>query len=52
MEKLQKLLSCGAGHKHFDDDLFKPIDNYFKIYRREGIFEIEEQVTELKYVSS
>lgn len=44
MEKLQQLLACGTGHKTLDDDLFKTVDNSLKIYRREGIFEIEDQL--------
>lgn len=48
MENLQQLLSCGKGHKRIDDDLFKSIDNTLKIYRREGIFEIEEQINKLE----
>lgn len=50
MEKLQQLLALGTGHKHLDDDLFKVIDNELKIYRREGIFEIEEQLDKPKYI--
>lgn len=42
MEKLQQLLVRGTGHKRIDDDLFKVVDNSLKIYRREGVFEIEE----------
>lgn len=51
MEKLQQLLARGTGHKRLDDDLFKAVDSSFKIYRREGIFEIEELPHEPEYVS-
>lgn len=51
MEKLQKLLANGTGHKRLDDDLFKDIDYSLKIYRREGVFEIEEQLSEPEYFS-
>lgn len=43
-EKFQLLLTYGTGHKHFNDDLFKTVDDTLKIYRREGVFEIEEQL--------
>lgn len=46
MEKLQQLLARGTGHKRLDDDLFKTVDNSLKIYRRDGIFEIEDQLNE------
>lgn len=46
MEKLQQILSRGTGHKRLDDDLFKSVDDSLKMYRREGIFEIEEQLDE------
>lgn len=49
MEKLQQLLIRGTGHKRLDDDLFKVVDDSLKIYRREGIFEIEEQPDEKEY---
>lgn len=50
MEKLQQLLIRGTGHKRLDDDLFKVVDDSLKIYRREGIFEIEEQPDEKEYI--
>ncbi|VVC29618.1 Zinc finger C2H2-type [Cinara cedri] len=46
MDKLQQIIACGTGHKRLDDDLFKTVDELLRIYRREGIFEIEEQVNE------
>lgn len=49
MEKLQQLLARGTGHKHLDDDLFKDVDYLLKIYRREGVFEIKEQLNEPEY---
>lgn len=49
MERLQKLLVRGTGHKCLNDDLFKVVDDSLKIYRREGIFEIEEQLDEKEY---
>lgn len=52
MEKLQQLLIRGTGHKRLDDDLFKVVDDSLKIYRREGIFEIEEQSNEKEYTSA
>lgn len=51
MEKLQQILARGTGHKRLDDDLFKAVDFSFNIYRREGIFEIEELPKETEYVS-
>lgn len=50
MERLQHIIACGTGHKRLDDDLFKTVDELLKVYRREGIFEIEEQVNEPEYV--
>lgn len=49
MERLQEILARGTGHKCLDDDLFETIDNSLKIYRREGIFEIE-QINEPEYI--
>lgn len=51
MDKLQQILARGTGHKRLDDDLFNAVDNSLKIYRREGIFEIEELPNEPEYVS-
>jgi len=50
MDRLQQLLAHGTGHKRLDDDLFKKVDNLLKIYRREGVFEIEEQSKEPEYI--
>lgn len=52
MEKLQQLSACGTGHKRLNDELFNKVDELLKVYRREGIFEIEEQVNEPEYVSN
>ncbi|KAL5240846.1 hypothetical protein ACI65C_008256 [Semiaphis heraclei] len=46
MEKLQQLLARGTGHKHLDDDLFKSVDDSLKVYRRVGVFEINEEPDE------
>lgn len=49
MEKFHQILARGTGHKSLDDDLFKDVDYSLKIYRREGVFEIEEQLSEPEY---
>lgn len=50
-EKFRLLLSRGTGHKRLDDDLFGAVDGSLKVYRRQGIFEIEEQLDEPGWVS-
>ncbi|XP_050530592.1 zinc finger protein 511 [Daktulosphaira vitifoliae] len=45
-EKFEFILACGSGHKFISDDLFKCVDNVLKVYRREGVFEIESQINE------
>lgn len=51
-ERLQMLLARGTGHKRLDDDLFAAVDGSLKVYRRQGIFEIEEQLVEPEWVLS
>jgi len=46
IDRLQQLLACGTGHKRLDDELFKTVDDSLKIYRREGVFDIENQPKE------
>ncbi|XP_050426369.1 zinc finger protein 511 [Adelges cooleyi] len=46
LEKLNKLLACGKRQKSIDDVLFRPIDKLLRIYRRDGIFEIEDEIDE------
>lgn len=48
MEKIKNVLAQGTGHKRLDDDLFKAVDDKLRIYRRVGIFEIEEQPVKKK----
>lgn len=51
MDRLQEILDRGTGHKRLDDDLFKTVDNSLKIYRREGVFDIEKQaIVQPEYV--
>lgn len=42
MDRLQQILASGTGQKRVDDGLFKTVDDSLKIYRREGIFDIEK----------
>lgn len=49
MEKLQKLLVCGTGKKDLNDYLFQVVDDSFKIYKREGVFDIFEPIDEPEY---
>lgn len=50
-EKFRLLLVRGTGHKRLDDNLFGAVDGLLKVYRRQGIFEIEEQLDEPGWVS-
>lgn len=49
-EEFDYILACGSGQKSINDDLFKCVDDALKVYRREGVFEIDSQINESRYV--